>query len=257
MVRVFIILISIFTISCSQKEGTGAGQIGERMLSKEEAILQKSIAAHGLDKIDGRTISFDFRDKSYSMNRSGDNWIYTRSFQDSAGFIQDSLINSSVFSRKLDGNEVSVSEEWQGKYGSSVNSVLYFFQVPLVLGDPAAIKEYLGETVIRGNSYDLIKVTFEQENGGEDFEDQFIYWFERESGLIDYIAYNYQTEGGGTRFREAFNRREIDGLLTQDYINWKPDSKFPPLESLPRLLEQDSLKELSRIENKNVEITLL
>ena len=61
--------------------------------------------------------------------------------------------------------------------------------------------------------------------GGEDFQDEYRYWIDPESGHIDYLAYNYHTDGGGTRFRKAKNRRKKEGFVFQDYINFKPEKK--------------------------------
>ena len=107
---------------------------------------------------------------------------------------------------------------------------------------------------IEGNLYWTLKISFDQEGGGDDFQDEFRYWINQKNHQIDYIAYNYLTDGGGTRFRKALNKRKHQGLLFQDYINFKPETKFPPLDSLPWLLEQDKLLEVSRIEKKNIKV---
>jgi hypothetical protein len=60
------------------------------------------------------------------------------------------------------------------------------------------------------------------------------------------------TDGGGTRFRKAINKRKIKGFLFQDYINYKSREKFANLDSLPVLFQQGELNELSLIENKNI-----
>ncbi len=59
------------------------------------------------------------------------------------------------------------------------------------------------------------KLTFNEDSGGDDFEDVFIYWFNTETYRMDYLAYEYHTDEGGMRFREAFNPREINGVLMQ------------------------------------------
>jgi hypothetical protein len=122
------------------------------------------------------------------------------------------------------------------------------------LQDPAAMKSYEGLTTINGKDYYTIKVTFKQDGGGEDFDDEFFYWFHKESFLLDYLAYNYTTEGGGVRFRQAYNRQTIDGFVFQDYVNYKPSDKATPLDLLPELFQDGKLIELSRIENAEIKI---
>jgi hypothetical protein len=225
----------------------------ERSPSAEE-ILEKSIVAHGGDAWETASFSFDFRDKSYSIQRQADQYTYTRSFSDSTGRVLDSLVNSVDFIRYINDTAVQLTEEWVGKYSNSVNSVLYFVQIPYILRDPAVCLELVGSAYIGESSYYTLKVTFAQEGGGEDFEDEYRYWVDTENYTVDFLAYNYQTEGGGTRFREAINRRNVGELLIQDYINYAPKEKFPPLDSLPGMWENDQLQEVSRIINTDVRI---
>lgn len=242
MNRFFQISIAALLISCSPKEKTA------------QEVIDQVIAAHGCELLENRTITFDFRDKAYSLLKSGGLSIYTRSFSDSAGYVLDSLINSSDFTRHINDTTVTLTDEWKGKYASSVNSVLYFFQLPCLLNDPAVIKKMAGTATIKGSTYFQVEVRFKVEGGGEDFEDVYMYWINQETYTMDYLAYNYQVDGGGTRFREAINRRVFEGLIVQDYINYKSEEKFPLLSSLPTLLEKGELTELSRILNTSVSI---
>jgi hypothetical protein len=226
-------------------------------MSEEEKALEivnRSIEAHGCDVFSRSVVSFDFRDRSYSVWKNSTEYVYTRTWEDSTGTTIDSLVNSSQLTRYLNDSIVNLTEEWEGKYASSVNSVLYFFQLPCLLNDPAVLKKYVGSTIINGVAYDQVEVGFQAEGGGEDFEDVYMYWFNQNTSTMDYLAYNYQVEGGGTRFRKAVNKRVVNGLIVQDYINYKSEEKFPPLTSLPSMLEKEELIELSQIINTNVQI---
>ncbi|MEM6829272.1 MAG: DUF6503 family protein [Bacteroidota bacterium] len=217
-----------------------------------EEITRASILAHGLNHLDSKKVSFDFRDKRYSLDRSEEDYFYTRSFDDSVGFVEDVLINSKDFTRIVDGDTMQVGRELAVKYANSVNSVLYFVQLPLTLTDPAAIKTYQGSVAIKGKTYHQIEVRFSEKDGGNDFEDVFLYWFEQETKTLDYLAYSYLTDGGGVRFREAINRRTIENIVFQDYINYKPAKKTTSLSDMLDLYKKDKLMELSRIENRDV-----
>jgi hypothetical protein len=235
-------LFSVLFASCSAK------------LSDPNEIIEKSVEAYGFNDLDGVVIQFDFRDKSYGLKRSASNYLYSRAFQDSSGYIIDSLKNSTEFKRTQNGEVIALEEEWKEKYSNSVNSVLYFFQLPLTLNDPAAIKTLKEVVSFMGNTYYVIEVAFEKENGGKDFEDVFLYWINVENFFIDYFAYSYITDGGGIRFREAIERKRIEEFIFQDYINYKPPSDKFPLGSMLTLFESGKLEELSRIENKNIVI---
>ena len=125
------------------------------------------------------------------------------------------------------------------------------------LNDPATIKELRGVVQINGKAYYEVLVWFRQEGGGKDYDDQFLYWFDTDDLRLDYFAYSYLTDGGGVRFREAYNPRSISGYRVVDYKNYKPADKETPLEELPVLFERGELELLSTIENKNVQVRLL
>lgn len=217
-----------------------------------QEIINASIQAHGLDQLNGKRLAFDFRDKHYELERSTHEYVYTRSFQDSLGHVEDRLVNSHLFTRAVDGKEIEIADEWKSKYANSVNSVLYFTQLPFMLNDPAVLRSYQGLVEIKGKQYHQLEIRFQEQDGGVDFEDVFLYWFADESSTMDYLAYSYITDGGGVRFREAINRRSIDGVIFQDYINYKPKEKHTSLDSMLELFKSGQLVELSRIENKNI-----
>jgi hypothetical protein len=119
--------------------------------------------------------------------------------------------------------------------------------LPQPLSDPAVIASRKKDVSIKQKEYYSIEVKFSENNGGEDFEDIFMYWFDKEDYSMDYLAYQYNTDGGGVRFREAYNSRVIDDIIFQDYNNFKASIGTPLIE-LPTLFEQNKLELLSKIE---------
>lgn len=220
---------------------------------KAQVIIDKAIAAHGGTNFTGSTVSFEFRDMIYTAIREPDAYTYSRQFINQGDTITDLLNNSAEFIRILNGDTVSLHDTTQTKYANSVNSVLYFVQLPYLLNDPAVNKKYQGTTTIAGSTYEVVKVTFDAQGGGEDHQDEYMYWINQNSNMLDYLAYNYQTDGGGVRFREAYNRLERGGIIFQDYINYEAPMDVP-LDKLPELLGKGELKELSRIENENIQV---
>ena len=106
-----------------------------------------------------------------------------------------------------------------------------------------------------GKTYHLLQITFREQGGGEDFDDIYLYWIEKETYLIDYLAYEFYVDGGGKRFREAINRREINGVQFQDYNNYKADDAGD-LFIVDDLFREGKLELLSEIINENVKIKL-
>ncbi len=138
----------------------------------------------------------------------------------------------------------------------SVNSVVYFALLPYKLNDPAVNKRFLGESIIKGQPYQAVEVTFEQEGGGGDWNDVFVYWFHKEHRTMDYLAYLYHVNGGGTRFREAHNIRTIEGIRIADYRNYKSESTDLPLVEYAEAFSTDTLIKVSDVDVENVRVRL-
>ena len=221
-----------------------------------EEIIDNSISAYGGQKVFSSAIDFDFRDRHYLAKYHNYKYQLKRTFSDSTGRYVDEL-NNDGFTRTHNDSLLVLDEEWTGKYSRSVNSVIYFFRIPFVLKDDAVNPELLDATIIKDQSYYKLRVSFSEEGGGEDFDDSFIYWINKDNFLIDYFAYSYSTDGGGKRFREAINPRTVNGLYAMDYINYEPKDLNIAIENYDQYYVEGGMEELSRIENKNVKIEYL
>ena len=166
------------------------------------------------------------------------------------------ILENDGFHREVNGETVPLSEEWQGRYARSVNSVIYFALLPFPLNDSAVKKRYLGTEAIRGKSYHKIEVTFHQEKGGRDFDDVFIYWIHQEKHTMDYLAYEFHVDGGGLRFREAFNQRRVDGILFADFHNFKGDKSALAVSDLANAFVKGKLEKASEIVLENIKVEL-
>ncbi|MBL7858909.1 MAG: hypothetical protein JNM57_14560 [Cyclobacteriaceae bacterium] len=220
-----------------------------------QRIINRAIQAHGGKRFEHVDIEFDFRERHYTAHRDGGVYSYTRAFTDSTGNVKD-ILNNSGFQRSINGTRVTVPAERANAFSNSINSVIYFALLPFGLNDPAVHKSFAGETVLKNKKYYLIRITFDEEGGGKDHEDEFLYWINQETHRVDYLAYNYTTDGGGVRFRQAINPRMMDGILFQDYINYQAD-KDVPLEKLQELFEKNQLQELSTITLENISVKKL
>ena len=137
-----------------------------------------------------------------------------------------------------------------------INSVQYFASLPYGLNDVAVNKELLAEEKIKGKIYYKIRVIFNKEGGGEDYEDVFVYWIDKKSFKLSYLAYSYNEEDGiGMRFREAYNERYIDGIRFVDYYNLKPKKKAVSINKIDSLFELKKLDLLSKIELDSIEVS--
>ena len=218
---------------------------------KVEEIINKSIEVSGFNtnEID---ITFDFRAYHYEFFRKDYNFTYARTTIKDDKKIRDELSSTKGLKRFIDSVPESLTDSLAVVYSNSLNSVMYFFQLPKPLLDGAVHSELLDEIKIEEATYWTIKVYFSEEGGGEDYQDEYRYWINQDTYEIDYLAYNYITEGGGIRFRKAINKKRVKGILFQDYQNFSPSNKFEPLDSLPQIYEDGLLSQISLIENKNI-----
>jgi len=241
-----LVAIILLNISCKQQKET---------VLDAKSIVDKAIVAAGGEKFEVSTISFDFRDKHYVGIRNNGMFQYERHFKDSITQIKDVLSNDG-FQRFKDEVAFAVPDSMAPRYSRSVNSVHYFSVLPFGLNDAAVNKTSLNEVSIKGKAYYKIKVDFNQDGGGDDFEDIFVYWISKDDFKVNYIAYSYMDNEVdlGLRFREAYNERIINGIRFVDYNNYKPETGVKDLLGLDLLFEANKLKLLSKIENENVEV---
>ncbi|MCB0684952.1 MAG: hypothetical protein KDC53_00465 [Saprospiraceae bacterium] len=219
---------------------------------KSIAIIDQAIEKHGGDRYHKHRIEFDFRDRHYISVRDAGDYQYERIFIDSTGQeIRDVLTNNS-FIRYTNGAKTDITEERAKAYSNSVNSVIYFALLPYFLQDPAVRSSYVGSTTIENKPYDKVKITFGKDGGGKDFEDEFLYWFHQKEHTLDFLAYNYQTDGGGARFRRAINKRDIGGILFADYINYKPTEETMNILMFDSLYSNALMDSLSSIISANI-----
>jgi len=132
---------------------------------------------------------------------------------------------------------------------------VYFALLPFGLNDEAVNKILLGEEEIKGNLYYKIEVTFSQVGGGEDFDDVFVYWINKDNYHMDYLGYYYHTNEGGIRFREGVNQRKRGGIIFSDYINYKGPAGYKDVAGLAALFKASKLEKLSEINLENLEVS--
>lgn len=221
------------------------------------AIIDKAIAVAGGDKFKRSSLKFEFRGTYYQALRKNHEFLLVRLSVNGKDSIFDMLSNVG-FERYNNEVFVTLEDSIAKKYEASVNSVHYFSVLPYGLNDKAVNKSLLGSERINDKDYHKIKVTFDEEGGGEDHDDIFIYWVNKTTFKVDYLAYSYkEVDGIGQRFRTAYNERYINGLRFVDYNNYTVKNADVPLDQLGKAFEAGELDLLSKIELENIKVELL
>lgn len=239
------IILTLFSCNSSPNQNISA-----------QSVVDKAIQASGKAKLEHADVSFDFRGKTYKSIGQCNKIILKRIEQTSEAKITDILEPSGKFNRYIEDALVQIPDSTAFKFAESVNSVHYFVQLPFRLNDEAVQKTYLGLDTINEKIYHNIKVRFKKEGGGTDFQDIYLYWFDHKEFKLDFLAYSFNVNGGGIRFREAFNERIIEGIRFVDYKNYKPKSDITKIEDISDAYQKNQLELLSKIENKNISVEI-
>jgi len=240
MKRSILILLLLVVWSCADKKSELNAQ----------QIVDKAIAVAGGELYDTSDISFTFRDRTYEVSHSSKKRILKRILITDTSKVVD-IKTGNKFQRFINDTLVDLHDSLANKYGNSVNSVHYFASLPYGLNDPAVKKELLGEVSLKGSDYYKLKVTFSQEGGGDDYDDIYVYWINKATWKADYLAYEFHVDGGGMRFREAYNERYLKGLRFVDYKNYKPKDKGSII-MIDSLYNANGLELLSEIKLENI-----
>lgn len=231
----------------------GSCLVKDNKKSSAQQIVDKAIEVSGGERYHNSNISFKFRKNTYEIERI-DNKKYLKriSVKDSAVILD--VLSAQGLRRYRNDSLVVLHDTTANKYASSINSVHYFAYLPYGLNDRAVRKEYLGQVGINGNEYHKIRVTFEEQGGGEDFEDVYIYWFNTDTLKPDFLAYEFHVDGGGMRFREAFNERYVGGIRFVDYNNYRPLAPID-ISDIDSFFGTDKLQLFSKIELTDIAVS--
>ena len=225
------------------------------------AIIDSARTAHGASVLDQAVVTFDFRGDAYRIRQNEGRFHYRRAHTDPLGrSVTEGLTNDGAY-RVVEGDTVSLSDSERSAVETTVNSVVYFALLPEPLGDSAVQPTYSGRDTIDGVLYHRVKVTFRQEGGGRDWEDVFMYWFRMDTNAMDYLAYAFgqgPDEEPGTRFREAYNVRRVNGVRMADYRNYTVDTlSADQMEEYPDLWARDAVRLVSEIKLDSVQVRIL
>jgi len=218
------------------------------------AIVDAAIQTHGGDRFDNSRIRFTFRGVRFEYFRDAGVFRYERTYRDPLNRTVSEVMWNDGTSKSVDGAQVELTPAERERVEYDLNSVIYFGFLPFRLRDPGARLATLVPDTVRGEPYYRVEVTFDAENGGVDSDVRFVHWIHQESHTLDYFSYRYSRDGGGVRFRRAVNRREIGGILLQDWENFGPAGEVTDIATLSRDFEGGTLDLLSVVAFEDVEV---
>ncbi len=225
-----LIFLPLLCILLSCKEG-------KQLLLTAQEIVDKSIEVSGSHLLKKNDISFEFRNILYKRRTTESGKVLERVFKKNEQEVRD-VFSPKGLQRYVEGAPVFIADSTARKYQNSINSVHYFAYLPEGLNDGAVQKKLVGETKIKDSEYYVIEITFKEEGGGDDFDDIYLYWIDKQDFKIDYLAYEFSVNEGGIRFREAYNERYINGIRFVDYKNYGEDGIYSVYETEDKFKNQ-------------------
>ncbi|MCM4152143.1 deoxyribose-phosphate aldolase [Arenibacter sp. N53] len=244
MRTVYPLLLILLMVSCKEKMATS--------ISAQE-IVDRSILVSGGDLYKTSDIAFKFRDFQYASEWNDGSRILKRIKRTDSTKVSD-VKSTYGLKRFINDSLVPLKDSMANVFANSVNSVHYFANLPFGLNDPAVNKELLGEVTLNGEEYYKLKVSFDQKGGGDDYDDIYLYWFNKETFKPDYLAYEFHVDGGGIRFRAAYNERYIRGIRFVDYENYEASPEVASIYEVGDLYARGQLKLLSKIELEDIAV---
>lgn len=239
MLKHFILTCVLFIIvSCHNKHSKN---------NKAAGIVEQCIAVHGGTNYQHLDVSFDYRQFRVHLLQDEGNFLYERTSKDSLNNVINDVLNNEGFTRNINGEKQDLSKKDYDKYKEGLNAIAYFVLLPSKLSEPAVNLKYIGEINIENNAYDKIDVTFDKEAGGKDHQDEFCFWINKRSHTLDYLSYS----NGGPRFRKVTKRQKVDGVIFQEYDNYKIPDTTIFTSDYDKVFIAGNAKFLSKIEQDN------
>lgn len=266
----FFMLLAITFMLVSCKNDTKSKSETHQQTSKKQqkpmlksnakgiAIIKDVVEKVGGKKYETATVTYNFRGDTYQIERNCGEFEFKRTAKTEKGQTVVNQLNNAGFKQFIDKREQTLADSTASSLENTLNSINYFVEIPFGLNAKAVHKKYLGEESIDGKDYTKIKVAFAEEGGGEDYQDEYMYWIDPKENTISYLAYSFQNNGGGgLRLRKAYNPRTVNGIRFVDYENYAPKKGVSiKLENLVKALQNDKLKKVSDIEISNISVKI-
>lgn len=218
-------------------------------------IVSAAIAYHGGDLYRASTTELDLCSKSgcfhISATVDGDRFDLSAR-RDDEGRSRRVRVTNDTVEQWVDGQSVSVAPGETQRLRDWVMQRVYFAFLPFRLDDPSVRKQDLGFEIWGNRRLQKVKITFAA-GSSTDADDEYLFWFEPESGRVAQFAYSFQGSPGGLRFRKAINSRRIGGILFFDQENYGVEGEGLRVDQMTPAFVK-TLRRVSTVRLENIEV---
>lgn len=152
-----------------------------------------------------------------------------------------------------DGEEAAIEPGSEQRWKDWVMARVYFPFLPYRLNDPSVYKEDLGFETWDGRKLHKVKVTFEP-GSSTDASDEYLYWFDPETGRVEQFAYSFQGRPGGLRLRRPRDYRRVGGLLFFDQQNLGVEGEGLSVDQITPAFVDEKMREVSVVTFKDIAV---
>lgn len=153
----------------------------------------------------------------------------------------------------LDGEPVALDADGERRARDFANARVYFPFLPFRLNDPAVYKQDLGIESWGDRRLHKVKVTFAPGTSTA-ADDEYLYWFDPETGRLEQFAYSFAGNPGGLRLRIARDHRRVGGILFSDQDNLALDGDGLRVDQVTPELAAERMKKLSEVELRDIAV---
>lgn len=222
-----------------------------------KTILNKAIEAHGGQRYDGATITFDLNDYRFKFHKSGYNYKHQMSSEKDGAYHTATAFNGGM-NYRIEDSLVEQNARLQTMIRTRVNNVAYDFYIPYVFTTNDIVLTDLGTEQLRLRNYHKIKVGYKQIEGAEPDLRAYVLWIDTETFEIDFIAKQNDEESGRKQFMAAAYKRKVEGMLFSDFELYQTYGRNlqVPIDSLGIAYNIGNMQRRATTKYENIEVDL-
>ena len=187
-------------------------------------IVDRAIAYHGGDRYRASETHLTIRSRSgaFRITVRTDGEKFEHMVMDALpdGRERKTRVTNDRVERWEGAAQVTLDAAGERRARDFVQGRIYFPFLPFRLNDASVWKEDLGLEEWEGRKLHKVKITFDA-GTSTDASDEYLYWFEPDTGHLVQYAYSFGTgtAQGGLRLRKNFHERRVGGILFADSEN--------------------------------------
>lgn len=240
--RQLLLLVVLGLVACASERPEG------------EALLRQARKAHGADRLEHATVEFALDGARFRVERDGERFAYARTWADRSGLVFRDVLTAEGLERTIDGRAVGLGEAARREAATALRAAVYLALLPFSLDGAAEEALVLTPDTLSGQAYERVALPLDRAAPGLDERGRLVLWIHPERHTVDYLAYRYAADGGGARFRAAYEPRTVEGVRFANHYEFSGDLLEVPVEGLGQFYERGELNFLGRVELDSVRV---